>query len=189
LPALVSARPCSRLAGRGPARMTPALGTPVRVNSRRRRYQFCKEITMRRAGVRACNLPDLAHTQPHRGGNSMRKILLTLVLFAAARGSMAATPSKASAAWWRGSRYYSYYPSYYYSPVPAYTYYNVPYTTSYYAPTYYAPAPTSYYYTPTYSSYYYTPAYASYYTPAYTSYYYTPAYRSYYYSPGVYVYP
>jgi hypothetical protein len=92
----------------------------------------------------------------------MRKIVLPLVLFAVALGVLAASPTKADAAWWR-----SRYPSYYYTPAPAYTYYSAPYTT-----TYYAPAATSYYY-----------------TPAYTSYYYTPAYTSYYYNPGVYVYP
>ncbi len=50
----------------------------------------------------------------------MRKIILTLVLFGATLGGLAATPTKADAAWWR-SRYAGYYPNYSYAP--AYSYY------------------------------------------------------------------
>jgi hypothetical protein len=147
---------------------------------------FTWERSVRRTGARGAQPPRIAFEFLLWRRYPMRKIVLTLVLFAAALGTLAVNPSKADAAWLRpwGSGYYSYYyPSHNYYP-GFYSYGAYP-TTTYYSAPYYTPVYSSYYYTPAYTSSYYAPVVPSsyYYTP------YTPAYTRYYYSPGVYYYP
>lgn len=106
----------------------------------------------------------------------MRKMLLSLVLFAAALGGTVATPSKADAGPFR--RWTIGYPGYYY---PGYV--TTPGGFTYSQPTY-----ATFYSTPTPA--YFAPGYNTYYsTPAYTSYYYAPGFTSYYNSPSVFIYP